>query len=378
MKELLVRTLIRLCSSVAQAVRGWRALPDPRSVHRIVVLQMSGVGDLLLITPALRALHRLYPEARIDLITYKLENAVFLFRLPYMRRGCEFPLFELELRRIWTPAFWLGLDRPIRFLRQEPCDLYVSFHHTWLSQWYLFELWVAARSGARFAVGINPDCVAGSGVFDRALPESQLGDRHYRPLFLEVVGLVGEAGNDLATEFPLEPAEIQQARDQVRQAMPDRHRMVCLHVGATHAAQLWPIERFLDLARRLQAEGDGIVLIGTKEERSLTEQLAGSLPPGAVLNVAGMTDLFQMAAFIDVADLFIGNDSGPMHVAIARRRPTIGLIGPGRTRYHRYAPDEAVILKNPLPFDIRDRKDAAFPWAITVDEVYAAARNLLP
>ncbi len=374
----LVRWLIRLLSLGAERLRRRRPPPPPASVRRIVILQMSGVGDLLLITPALRALRRLYPEARIDLITYQLGNAAFLLRVPKMGRGCEFPLFDLELKRVWTPSFWRDLAKPVRFLRQEPCDLYVSFHHTWLPQWYLFELWVAARSDARFAIGINPDYVGGPGVFDRAVPESLLGDRHYRPFFLDVVRLLGEAGDDLATECPLEPDEVRQAGDRLARALPGCRRILCLHVGATHAAQVWPIERYHKLARRCCEDGCGLVLIGAPSERAQTDAVARGLPPNRVLNVAGETTLFEMAAFIAASDLFIGNDSGPMHVAIALRKPTIGLIGPGLARYHRYAPEEAVMLRNPVVLDVRHEKDRIFPWAITVDEVYAAARKLLP
>jgi len=371
------RVLIRLLSFASQTARGLREPPPREEVSRIVVLHMSGIGDLLLITPALRALRRLYPRAHMDLITYRLSNAAFLFRSPGVWRGCEFPLFDLDIKWAWTRGFWKALERPVRFIRQEPCDLYVSFHHCWLPQWHLLELWLAARSGARYKVGINPDFVRSPGVFDRALPESRLGDRHYRPFFLEVVGLLGEAGKDLSLEFPLEPGEVLNAKEAIRTALPGKRRIICLHVGATHAAQLWPLDRFIELAKRFETDGDGLVLLGTEEERDLTGRLAASLPSGTVLNVAGKTTLFQMAAFIDASDLFIGNDSGPMHVAIARRRPTMGLIGPGRPRYHRYEPDEAVMLLNPVPFDIRDQKDAAFPWAITVDEVHAAAKGLL-
>src|SRR5712692_2182764 len=109
--------LIQLLSALSQIARGWMPPPVPESVRRIVVFQMSGVGDLLLITPALRALHRLYPMAAIDIVTYSVKNAAFLFRFPYVGEGCEFPLFDLELRRIGSVPFWRALMKPIRFMR---------------------------------------------------------------------------------------------------------------------------------------------------------------------------------------------------------------------------------------------------------------------
>jgi len=377
MKENISKILIYLLSKVSNALRTQRKPPSPDTVSRIVVLQMSGIGDLLLITPALRALHRIYPGAKIDIITYKLKNAEFLFRFPYIRNGCEFRLFDMELKRVWRPSFWQMLGKPINFMKKEPTDIYVSFHHTWLPQWYLFELLIAAHSGARYTVGINPDYIRDSGVFDRSVPESLLGNRHYCPFFLDIVSLLGDAGKDSATEFPLKPHEIEEARTLISTKMSKRNKVVCLHTGASFTAQRWPIDRFCKLAKMLEADGCGIVLIGTGEERKLTEHIAEVLPKGSCLDATGKTNLFQMAALIDASDLFIGNDSGPMHIAISRKCPAIGIIGPGKPRYHQYEQEKTVMMKNSILPDTKENKGIDYPWTITVKEAYEKARGLL-
>lgn len=380
-KHAFLRTLIRTLSALASVVRGPQALPDPDTVRRIVVLQMSGVGDLLLITPALRALRHLYPHARIDLLTRRLDNAAGLFRLPNMGSGSEFALFDLEFRHLWTPSFWRTLGGAVRFLRQEPCDLYVSFHHPWLMQWYLCELWVAARSGARFRVGINPAFVHGAGVFDRAVSESQLGDRHYRFLFLDVVGLLGDPGKDVAMEFPLRPEEIEEAKTRIHAALPDCERIVCLHTGASHPAKRWPQNRFAELARRLVEEARcGLVFVGSSDEAPLVRYIAAGLPASSYINAAGRTSIFQLGALIEACTMFIGNDSAPLHLAVARRRPAIGIIGPGDARYYRYHPDEAVIVKDDPGVSTGNvimLKETAWAWRISVEDVFAQAVRLL-
>lgn len=121
LKEKISKMLIRLLSKVSCVLRAQREPPNPDTVRRIVVFQMSGIGDLLLITPALRALNQLYPLAKINIITYKLKNAEFLFRFPYIRNGCEFSLFDIELKRIWSPSFWQTLKKPVRFIKS-PLD----------------------------------------------------------------------------------------------------------------------------------------------------------------------------------------------------------------------------------------------------------------
>lgn len=121
MKEHIIKILIRLLLKVSCVLRGQRTSPNPDTVRRIVVFQMSGIGDLLLITPALRAIHHIYPLAKIDIITYNLKNAEFLFRFPYIRDGCEFALFDIELKRMWRPSFWQTLKKPVRFIKS-PLD----------------------------------------------------------------------------------------------------------------------------------------------------------------------------------------------------------------------------------------------------------------
>ncbi|MBN2516671.1 MAG: glycosyltransferase family 9 protein [Deltaproteobacteria bacterium] len=377
MKENITKILIWLLSKGSQAVRSQRKPPDPDTVRRIVVLQMSGIGDLLLITPALRALHRMYPLAKIDIITYKLSNADFLFRFPYIGGGFEFPLFNLELKSFWRPSFWQSLRKPLHFVNNSAPDLYINFHHTWLPQWYLFELLVAARCGARFKIGINPDYVSGSGVFDRSVTEALLGSRHYCPFFMDIVNLLGEASNDYSPEFPLEPHEIEEAKNLIHSAIPHNRKIVCIHAGASFNAQRWPVDRFSELAKMLVAHGCGIVLIGTADESHVTEFIMKMLPERKCLNAAGKTNLYQMAALIDRCDLFIGNDSGPMHIAISRKCPTIGLIGPGKPRYHRYEQNGVVMMINPILPDMHEDKTAVFPWQISAEEVYEKAKGLL-
>lgn len=356
-------------------------MPQNHKVRKVVVFQMSGVGDLLLTTPALRALSRLYPRAKMDIITYNIKNAEFLFRLPYVNaNGLVFPLFDLELKQVLFPAFWRKLLNPICQLRKNNYDIYISFHHTWLLQWYLFELLLAICSGAKFRVGINPGFVPHHGVFDRSVSESELGALHYRHFFLDVVALLGPRTDDYKTEFVLKPKEIVEARQNIAKTMHGRKKRICFHVGASHPSQLWPIDRFRELAERLVARGYGIVLVGNQRERDLNEQVTANLPDDSFVNAAGDTDLFQMAALIDSTDLFIGNDSGPMHVSIARKRPTIGLIGPGKPRYHNYSPEEALMLKSiaaNLDYDPIELKLKPWPWEITVDQVFNCALRML-
>jgi len=372
--------LIRALSSTARLFRNAIHRPAPAYAQRIAVLQMSGIGDLLLITPALRALHQMYPSAQLDVITYNLDHASFLFRLPYVEEGIVFPIFDLELKHFWRTSFWRSFSSTARTVRKKHYDIYISFHHPWMPQWYFLELLLAAFSGATFRIGINPDYVSNNGVFDQSAREADIGDRHYRDFYFDLIRLIGNPTMDYSMDFPIEDHERASAEAWIQEIMPGCNRIVCMHVGASTEAKRWPLENFCNLALRFVSIGCGIVLIGTQQERIHTEKIEKILPSGNCLNSAGSTDLFRMGAIIDASDLFIGNDSGPMHIAIARKKPTIGLIGPYHPRFHKYPKEEATIIRNPTPIDGYDAiavKESDYRWEIPVDLVFSEAMKLL-
>ncbi len=98
--------------------------------------------------------------------------------------------------------------------------------------------------------------------------------------------------------------------------------------GSVWPTKRWPAERFAELATSVVCElGLRVVLLGSKAERELCERIAGSAGSGAVSG-AGETTLGQMAAVISRARIYVGNDSGPTHMARALDVPTVALFGP--------------------------------------------------
>jgi heptosyltransferase-3 len=103
----------------------------------------------------------------------------------------------------------------------------------------------------------------------------------------------------------------------------------------------WPGENFAELARRLTAPdgilpGAAILLFGAASEREAAAAVIDALPPEQVRDLVGKVDLLTAAALLAHCDLYIGNDSGLMHIAAAAGAPTLGLFGPSREAH--YAP----------------------------------------
>jgi ADP-heptose:LPS heptosyltransferase len=156
---------------------------------------------------------------------------------------------------------------------------------------------------------------------------------------------------------------------------------VVIHPGAAHASRRWPVARFAIVAAALAADGWDVVVTGTVAERPLARRVAllAGLPEDIV--VAGRLHLDGLLALLAYARLIVCGDTGVAHLATAYRRPSVVLCGP--TSPDQWGPprDRAqhVVL-------FRGRGDGN-PWgdtldpalaAITANEVLAAARALLP
>lgn len=125
-----------------------------------------------------------------------------------------------------------------------------------------------------------------------------------------------------------------------RAHLPAGRPVVCLAPTANHDFKEWPHDRFAALARRLRARdgllpGATLLLAGAPDELPRVRALIDCLPAEAVRNLYGQP-LPAVAAAISQADLFVGNDSGLMHLAAAAGVATLGLFGP--TSAQRYAP----------------------------------------
>ncbi len=148
----------------------------------------------------------------------------------------------------------------------------------------------------------------------------------------------------------------------------------------------WPVARFVELVRRLTAPsgvlpGAHTVLLGAPDEREMTRPIADALDK--CVDLVGQADLLTSYAVLRRCQLFVGNDSAPMHMAAASGIPTLGLFGPSRDRW--YAPwgRQTAVVRTPQSFDELvgapdyDRHvETSLMEGITVDMAEAAVREL--
>jgi predicted lipopolysaccharide heptosyltransferase III len=293
-------------------------------VNRILLVRLREIGDVVFTTPAIRAIRRRFPTARI---TYIVEPhaAAIVEHNPHIDHLIVAP-------RVRGVAGVLADVRLGRTLRTQQFDLAIDFHGgprasllTWLS-------------GARERVGYE---IAGRGwMYTRRVARPrELRPRHSVENQWDLLLALGfeppEREHD-AVEMAVDPAAVDRVAARLAQppAQPD-DRLIVIHVSAGNPFRRWPLDHFVALTTALAGHpGIRIVLSSGPSERAAAGEVVSrtraSLGPesGAAVLDCGEFSLAELRALIDRASLFIGGDSGPLHIASTTGVPVVALFGP--------------------------------------------------
>lgn len=311
----------------------------PRPVRRIVVLRANGLGDFLFATPALRALARGFPEAEITYLCRPSLQEFIAGRYPYIHRALAIPYYpKLNDPPPGQAADGRAIESFLERMRAERFDLAIQMQGGGVESNPF-----VARLGARHTLGLT-----GRGV--RPL-QANLRYVFYQNEVLRYLELVGQLGiawdglQGLQMDVPLLPADFARlAKVAERRAPtppvaplfpsqgpaarpagegPGAVPYVVLHPGAGDPRRRWPLERFARVAELVHERfGRAVVVGASRDEQVLAERLR-ELSRVPLLDVAGQLDVGAYAALLSQADLFVGNDTGPAHVAFALGVPSV-------------------------------------------------------
>ncbi|MDP1658184.1 MAG: glycosyltransferase family 9 protein [Methylotenera sp.] len=248
-------------------------------VKRILFITLSNIGDAILTTPTLEALHLQYPEAVIDIVCDPRSEIIFKY-CPY--RG------EIFLKH--KKVGWCGAFALIRQLRRQHYDIAVDLRSDGLL-WLLRAKQRAFKLPNRLSLNLHSVekhfAAVKTLVMNTSppMPKIWLSDKER------------EAANLILGDY----------REQ---------RILALGIGANFAGKIWPVEHFQALCNELKNQFDVTLLLGGLDDVDLAAafKLKCELP---VLDCCGKTDLLTTAALLEHADYFVGNDSGLGHLASA-------------------------------------------------------------
>ena len=332
---------------------------------RILVVKLATIGDLLLATPSLRALRETYPQARIDLLVTPasaglLDDWTVIDRVIVLDKY----LFDYPQQLLKNPRNLLRLRLLWHDLRDGNYDAVLLLHHLTLFYGRLKHQILMRATGAKWRIGLDN----GHGWFlNVRVKDNGFGAMHEADYNLAVAKAAGATTNDKCLTVPINEEEYQQARQLLYETDPTetslaissqmpgpknvgsrltptrRHAsngfehlhiirpIIAMHPGSGgySTARRWAPERFAQLADTLFYDTGGqLILMGGPEEAELHQQILELMQSEMpVRSFAGKGNIRVAAAILEQADLFIGNDSGLMHLATAVGTPTVAIFG---------------------------------------------------
>lgn len=287
-------------------------------VHRIAVLRGGGLGDLLFAVPAIQSLKAAYPDAEIVLLGTRMHAELFADRPSPISRVLTLP----PARGVHEPP-----GRPFDEAEQQeffdsvgPVDLAVQVHG-------------GGRWSNPFVQRLKPRWTVGSRTEDAAELDRWVPFRYYQHEViraLEVVGLAGAAPVALEPSLVVRERDFQAAAAELR-GLPQP--LAVVHPSATDPRRRWPAEKFAQLIAELAGEGAGVAVIGSPDEQDLVDEVTGlargQVRDGELIRPLTQLSLAALCGVLAGAAVFVGNDSGPRHLARAVGAPAVGIYWMG-------------------------------------------------
>lgn len=286
-------------------------------VRKIAVLRPNAVGDFVFALPALHALKHRYPDADIVLLGKEWHAGFLRDRPGPVDRVAVMPPVPGVGAPVGAACDEREIDRFVDAMRAERFDIALQmFGAGHYSNPFLLRL------GARLTAGARGD---GAPALDRWVAYCEPNNR--RLALLEIAGLV-DAWPSLPSlpELAVTDADRCEAAAAVpAEASSGGERLAVLQPGATDPRRCWPVERFAALGDRLAQAGMRVAVNGAAGEAALVDAVVGAMRHPAI-GLAGGLGLGGLCGLLERAALVVSNDTGPLHLALALGRPSVGIF----------------------------------------------------
>ncbi len=336
--------------------------------HRFLIVRLSSIGDIVHALPAAAALAESFPAAEIDWVVEK-RHALLLAGNPHLRRVMTLDTLGWR-KRLASPAAWNEMRRGIESLRETPYEAAIDFQGLWKSAV------VAWLSGAKKRIGFaSPDLrEPGAGVLYTQTVARPKGVHVVK----ENMALVGKLGaHSEHWQFPLPRHHQDDTYIENQIAAFNGGLFLIVNPGGGWRSKCWSPENFALLIREWAgARPEPIVMTGAPSEEPMIQEILASA--GTASAHYFPTTLIQFIALARRARLFVGGDTGPIHLAAAVGTPIVGIFGPtDPVRNGPFAPDD-IALSNGGPINYTRRNEAAgYLPGISVQSVMAAMESRL-
>jgi heptosyltransferase-2 len=317
-----------------------------KTFKNILIVRTDRIGDVVLTTPAIKAIHRSYPGSRISILVLPATHDLVEGN-PYV----DEILVDDRQGRHKNPFGFLRLAREIR---SKKFDLAVIFHTKRRYNLACYMAGIPCRLGYKN----NKFGFLLTHPLKDVRPQ---GTKHEAQYCLEVLKVIGVETNDLNVFVPSQKEADAWSAQWMRENNLRSNEIIVIHPGASDSTKCWPAENFVRLIDRLaERYALKIVLIGSVQTMPVAEAiLRQTRIPSQFLNLTGKTSLAQMVSLLRRARLLISNDSGPVHVAAGVGTSVISLFlrnqpGINAERWKPLGIKSFILSNSPTSFSVED------------------------
>ena len=286
-----------------------------QDLKSIILWMPNWIGDVILTLPALQSLRRAYPKTHITAVVKSPSDELLLGH----------PAFNSVIAL--PSGSEAGYGKRIKFalsLKKYQFDMGVVFPNSFESAFLL------SLTGAKYRLGYNTD---GRHIFltcpistTTSLKKSQYRVEYFFKIFSP---LRLDVPDTKFSPVVKQEGDISVRETLINMEMEENEEFITMHPGTSKAERSWQAERFGILCQKIfKKDKKKIILLGTQSEKELLNSIKNYCPPGEI-KVAPSMNLRVLAGLIKKSQLFIGNDSGVMHLATMVGTPVVGIFGPG-------------------------------------------------
>jgi ADP-heptose:LPS heptosyltransferase len=353
--------LDRIADMIKLTLRRHSQNIDKTRIRKILAIRIDRIGDLILTTPALRAIKETYPESFLAVLVRRYTKDI-IAGLPFIDE-----VIVLEEHKA---------DELVDYLRNLKFDVSLGFHPDILVNS------LPCRAGIPFRIGYG---FRGTGIFlNVSLSDDRLRRvRHEVESALEVTAKINAKPKDKALSIAVHNKSEIFAERFFRENELVSGPVVAIHPGSRQEYIRWSKERFAQVADRLAQEKKvKILLLGSSDEAGLVNEVRSLMKEKST--VAVNLKLADLISVIKRCSLFIGNSTGPMHIAAALKVPVVAIFGNihPKDSFQEWGPwgsGNIIINKDLGCLDCHpgDCPDYLCYSAVTVEDVFGAVIGLL-
>ena len=351
----LMKSVDRIAGSLLVNIMSAATACKDITLHSLLIIRPGGIGDAILLIPAINALKDKFPDIQITILAEIRNSSAF--------KLCPF-VDEV-----------LHYDKPGELLKALRGNYDVVID---TEQWHRMSAVVARLTGAPVSIGYATN--ERKKLFTH--PVSYSHDDYEADSFLSLLAPLGIAEtSEITTPFLVVPETSKNKAATLLESL-ECGPFVAIFPGASIPERRWGSDKFAAVAQRLSAEGVAVVVVGGKGEGADGDRI---IDGRYGLNLAGKTSLVETAAIIEKSSVLLSGDSGILHIGVGLGGPTVSLFGPGIAK--KWAPrgDRHIVFNIKLPCSPCTRFgytpkcpiNARCMTDITITEVVAAVEKLL-